>query len=944
MKRFSQNQYSPDTKKGPISSKPESSQPSIKSTLDSNFLIDNIKDAVLTIDKEYCIQSWNPGATEIYGWTAEEAIGQKPYELLKTNYGKYSFHEMSDHFKNYGYFRGEIVQQTKSGKEIQVFMSASALFTEEGEYKGAIAINKDITQRKNAEREILQLNRQLSEKILLQENQLLHVFERITDGFMALDRHWCFTYINRKAALILKKNPKKLIGKNIWKEFQITQESLIYTSYLQAFEKQTYQNVVFFYPPFQIWVENHIYPSPDGVSIYFRDITKKKKAEESLNKTNRLYQFISRINQMILRTTSINELYREACSIAIETGKYRMAWIGLIDEKGEELQPVMIEGYGTDYVNVIKILTKENKSEGMGPGGRCIREKKTVFCNDIENDPSMTPWKDAALSRNYRSVISLPICKNGAVFGVFSLYAENTNRFDDDEISLLNKVGDDINFGIANIENEERKKEIELSLIKYNEQLKLSQDIAGIGYWEQDLTGHDHFWSEQMYQLLDVEKDDMVPNLKNITDRIHPEDRDFFIRELENTVQNKYLLNANFRYVDRKSNLIYFSVIANIMYNINGEPKCLKGTLQDISQLKKAQQEILNEKLLSDWVINGLPGIFMLISDDGKFLRWNSNLEMVSGYTSEEISTMHMLDFFAEKEKPLLKLKIAHAFEKGKESVQTNLLLKSNETVPYYLTGISIFYKNKKCFMGIGIDFSERQNYLEEIESTSIQMQELSAHLITIREEERKRIGRELHDELGQQLTAMKMDLSWMNKKIPEDMVQIRNKMTNVLELLEGSNASVRRILSELRPSILDQYGLLEALNWYAVQFNSTTGIAIKITCTQTEIKVAEDIATTLFRIFQESLTNIARYAKATDVAANIEYSENEIRMNIVDNGIGFDPQNEQPKTRKAFGILGMKERVRAVKGKFTLSSKKGNGTSIKVSIPINFKPPIPLS
>lgn len=236
MKRFSQNQYSPDTKKGPISSKPESSQPSIKSTLDSNFLIDNIKDAVLTIDKEYCIQSWNPGATEIYGWTAEEAIGQKPYELLKTNYGKYSFHEMSDHFKNYGYFRGEIVQQTKSGKEIQVFMSASALFTEEGEYKGAIAINKDITQRKNAEREILQLNRQLSEKILLQENQLLHVFERITDGFMALDRHWCFTYINRKAALILKKNPKKLIGKNIWKEFQITQESLIYTSYLQAFE------------------------------------------------------------------------------------------------------------------------------------------------------------------------------------------------------------------------------------------------------------------------------------------------------------------------------------------------------------------------------------------------------------------------------------------------------------------------------------------------------------------------------------------------------------------------------------------------------------------------------------------------------------------------------------------------------------------------------------
>ncbi|MDE3252381.1 MAG: PAS domain S-box protein [Bacteroidota bacterium] len=935
MKRTFLKSYVSSIKTGKKNAKKGLFQPAIPSTLDSNFLIENIKDAVITLDPDHCIQSWNPGASEIYGWSEEETIGQKPNELLKTNYGSFSAEDILGFLQTRGYFRGEVIEQHKSGEKIHVFMSASALYDEAGGYIGIITINKNISERKKAEQKILQLNKQLTEKVNLQTTELSHIFDRITDGFIALNNQWCFTYVNHKAAEIFERYTDELIGKCIWDVFPDIREGPIYKNYQEAFDKQEYRHVEFYYAPFRRWIEIHIYPSSDGISAYFRDITEKKKVSDKLNKTTRLYQFISQINQMILRSTELTSLFREACSIAIETGKYRMAWIGLINETGNELRPVMFDGLDTDYVHVIKIVTDQQAPEGNGPAGRCIRERKAVFSNDIRNDVSMLPWKEAALARNYLSVISLPVSRNGRIIGAFSLYADMINHFDEEEISLLGKVVDDINFGIENIEREEERKKTELSIIKYYEQLKLSQEIAGIGYWEQDLNGQNHFWSEEMYHLLDQKKNDHSPNLKDITDRIHPDDREFFMRELENSVQHKYLLNTEFRYITKNNSIQFFAINANIVYSINGEPVCLKGTLQDITKLKKVQQDILNEKILSDSVINGLPGIFVLTTTEGKFLRWNRNLETVSGYSEKEIGDMQIFDFFEEKERLLLMNRFALAFENSEENIQTNLLLKSKETIPYYFTVITIFYENRECLMGIGIDFSERQKNLEELEYTSNQMQELSAHLITIREEERKRIGRELHDELGQQLTAMKMDIAWMNKKIPDDLVPIKTKMKYVLQLLEGSNASIRRILTELRPSILDEYGLLEALNWYAAQYLTNTGVPVKIVCPQQEIKVAETIATSLFRIFQESLTNISRYAKATEVFAHLTFTDEEIQLSIVDNGLGFDPQKEQPKTRKTFGILGMKERIRALKGDFVLQSSPGNGTSIKVSIPL---------
>ena len=227
---------------------------------------------------------------------------------------------------------------------------------------------------------------------------------------------------------------------------------------------------------------------------------------------------------------------------------------------------------------------------------------------------------------------------------------------------------------------------------------------------------------------------------------------------------------------------------------------------------------------------------------------------------------------------------------------------------------------------------TERKKTEEALKQSYEEIRQLTDYLQNIREEERRNIARELHDELGQQLTAIKMDIVWIDKKIPEETIDIKRKLKNIIELLDGSNQSIRRILSELRPRMLDDYGLLEAIEWLSRQFSETAGIPVKFTTTQRDIKVSEKIATCIYRVCQEALTNITRYSHAKNISNSIKIIEGNIILIIEDDGIGFDVALAQNK--KSFGILGMKERVLSLGGKFELVSSPGKGTKITVSLP----------
>jgi PAS domain S-box-containing protein len=233
----------------------------------------------------------------------------------------------------------------------------------------------------------------------------------------------------------------------------------------------------------------------------------------------------------------------------------------------------------------------------------------------------------------------------------------------------------------------------------------------------------------------------------------------------------------------------------------------------------------------------------------------------------------------------------------------------------------------------VGYDISGKVKVEQELKQSHRHLRELSSYLENIREEERKHISREIHDELGQQLTLVKLDLLQMSKKLrPEDHEMIE-KMKQVDLLLAETMRSVRKIATQLRPSILDNLGLVSALEWQSREFEKNFGIRCIFESLLYEPQFSSQQSNALFRIYQEALTNIARHAHATQVDAVLSQEENRIVLEIRDNGIGF--RKEEMAGKKTLGLEGMHERTLMIDGEFRIESAPGRGTYIQISIPI---------
>jgi signal transduction histidine kinase len=249
---------------------------------------------------------------------------------------------------------------------------------------------------------------------------------------------------------------------------------------------------------------------------------------------------------------------------------------------------------------------------------------------------------------------------------------------------------------------------------------------------------------------------------------------------------------------------------------------------------------------------------------------------------------------------------------------------------------VSVIVENDKPVQlrGIMIDISSRKKAEEALNERTEQLVDLSTHLQNVREDERLNIAREIHDELGQQLTGLKMDIAWLMKKTEHQDPAIKAKFNDTLSLVDATVRSIRRIATELRPSIIDDLGLNAAMEWLVSEFNSRQHIDIRYEIDFDDKNINPDISIGLFRILQESLTNIARHANAKTALITIEKLKDTARLTIQDDGIGFDTTVKQNKV--SFGLLGIKERTGMMHGECSIVSAPGKGTTIEVKIPLD--------
>ena len=239
-----------------------------------------------------------------------------------------------------------------------------------------------------------------------------------------------------------------------------------------------------------------------------------------------------------------------------------------------------------------------------------------------------------------------------------------------------------------------------------------------------------------------------------------------------------------------------------------------------------------------------------------------------------------------------------------------------------------------------------RTDAAEEIRNSREHLQALSLRQQTLREEERKRIALEIHDELGQALTGLKMEIHLLNRQIKaikdcEETTAASERIEDLLRLSDGAVQTVRRIATELRPPILDDLGLAAAIEWQAQEFARRTGLSCVVSTNVETERLDSDLATAVFRVFQETLTNIIRHAEANTITVNLKKSDRKLVLRVEDDGKGIQETETENGdgnggAAQSLGILGMHERARLVGGELEVFGGAENGTVVLLTAPIN--------
>jgi len=276
-----------------------------------------------------------------------------------------------------------------------------------------------------------------------------------------------------------------------------------------------------------------------------------------------------------------------------------------------------------------------------------------------------------------------------------------------------------------------------------------------------------------------------------------------------------------------------------------------------------------------------------------------------------------------------------HSVFRGYEAGAVDYIVKP--LVPEILKSkISVFVELYNKNAVLLREIADRKRAEDHLRKSEENLRALAAHLHHVREEEWTRIAREIHDELGQTLTGLKMDLKWVTNRLPEDQRALAERAESMSALIDDSILSVRKIASRLRPELLDQLGLTAAVEWHAGDFRKRTGIRCNLSLPSDAPAIDRDRSTAAFRIFQELLTNVARHANATRIDIAMRTDSGAFVLTVEDNGKGIE--ESEVFDAKSLGLLGMRERVLPFGGTVEITGARGRGTKGVVSIPLGLK------
>jgi PAS domain S-box-containing protein len=362
-------------------------------------------------------------------------------------------------------------------------------------------------------------------------------------------------------------------------------------------------------------------------------------------------------------------------------------------------------------------------------------------------------------------------------------------------------------------------------------------------------------------------------------------------------------------------------------------PGLFVSILRDITRRKNAERAMRRQKNLMWQVIDTDPNKIFVKDEHGKFLLANQSMADYYGVAIPDmIGKINSELSFNRQEAAKFLAADQDVIENGREVVLTEMLMKDGKQNWFHTVKRPLFQDDGSVHeLGIAVDVTELKVAANKLAESYKELQRLALYQENVREEERAKIARNLHDEMGATLAALKMRIAWLASKLPQEMPKLAAEADHLSELVSNGIKTMRQVVSELRPNLLDEVGLIEAVRNYARRFQHDTEIECRVVLPENNFSLDENQSVTVFRIIQESLNNVVKHALASEVEIRFALLNESLLLQIMDNGIGFEPA----KKSHTFGLLGIKERALMIGGEARIDSAPGLGTQVRLSIPI---------
>ncbi|MEO8407789.1 MAG: PAS domain S-box protein, partial [Oxalobacteraceae bacterium] len=465
---------------------------------------------------------------------------------------------------------------------------------------------------------------------------------------------------------------------------------------------------------------------------------------------------------------------------------------------------------------------------------------------------------------------------------------------------------------------------------------KFALEGAGDGVWNWDTVTDEAHLSPRWKQILGYAENEFEDTFDGWKNRIHPDDTPRVMAEYHACLKGKTPVYISEYRMLCKDGSWKWVLGRGLVINRDAAGRALRmiGTLTDISGRKQ------DELLQLHKIIDAAPGPMLLVANDGIIIYANRAAQSAFGYPRNELMGQNV-----DKLVPLRSRSSHVRYRKNFETSRTqhpsdvkrplNAVRKDGTEFPVEIS-LSPFQMDGQAVVIASIrDITERKQAAELLQQSFAQLRRLSDHQQNLKEDERKRIAQDIHDDLGQNLLALKMDVDTLYARTGNAHPRLHTQVGFALKNIIATIQSVKSIINDLRPAALE-LGLYPAVKWQLKQFERRNAIACILATIEPEPEFGLDDGQTLavFRIFQESLANIARHARATEVEIALNRDESGFTMQVKDNGKGLQPGDRRK--ANSFGLIGIKERIHSLGGKLVIASNPGNGTVLSISIPLD--------